>query len=166
LCRAAGRLARRVPPRWEEGLLTVVSTVAFAVMARRRRMVARHLQRVAGRPLRGSERRRVVRASFRSYARYWLDTFRLAGLDHDELDGAGAGGSGPLTLVASIRWVSSGVAGFAVREATEAAMTTQTWFMGSLARTCEKLLASTPLGGIGAAVDSRQEVFSVSHAVV
>jgi phosphatidylinositol dimannoside acyltransferase len=86
LYRAAGRLARRVPQGWEEGLLTVVSTVAVAVMTRRRRMVARHLGRVAGRPLQGSERRRAVRASFRSYARYWLDTFRLAGLDHDELD--------------------------------------------------------------------------------
>jgi phosphatidylinositol dimannoside acyltransferase len=83
---ALGRLARRTPRRWEEGLLTVASTVAAAGMPRRRRMVARHLQRVAGRPLRGPERRRAVRASFRSYARYWLDTFQLAGLDHDELD--------------------------------------------------------------------------------
>jgi phosphatidylinositol dimannoside acyltransferase len=85
LYRTAGRVARRVPQGWEEGLLTVVSTVAVVVMGRRRRMVARHLGRVAGRPLVGSERRRAVRASFRSYARYWLDTFRLAGLSADEL---------------------------------------------------------------------------------
>ncbi len=86
LYRVAERLARRVPKRWDEGLLTVAATVAIAVMPRRRQMVARHLQRVAGRPLQGPERRRAVQASFRSYARYWLDTFRLAELASDDLD--------------------------------------------------------------------------------
>jgi phosphatidylinositol dimannoside acyltransferase len=86
LYRAAEWLARRVPKRWDEGLLTVATAVAIAVMPRRRRMVARHLQRVAGRPLQASDCRRAVRASFRSYARYWLDTFRLVELDRDDLD--------------------------------------------------------------------------------
>jgi phosphatidylinositol dimannoside acyltransferase len=86
LYRAAEWLARRVPDRWDEALLTVATTVAIILMPRRRRMVARHLQRVAGRPLQGPERRRVVSASFRSYARYWIDTFRLTELDPGDLD--------------------------------------------------------------------------------
>lgn len=86
LYRAAEWLARRVPRRWDEGLLTAATAVAITLMPRRRHMVARHLQRVAGRPLQGPERRRAITASFRSYARYWLDTFRLTGLDPDDLD--------------------------------------------------------------------------------
>ena len=86
LYRLGGWLVCRVPERWDQALLSVVSVVAAAVMGRRRRMVARHLERVGGRPLRGAERRRAVRASFQSYGRYWLDTFRLAELDPEDLD--------------------------------------------------------------------------------
>lgn len=86
LYRTGGWLVCRVPRRWEDMLLTLGAAAAFAVMVRRRRMVGRHLERVAGRPLQGRERRRAVRASFTSYARYWLDTFRLAELGAEELD--------------------------------------------------------------------------------
>ncbi|MCC5950996.1 MAG: phosphatidylinositol mannoside acyltransferase [Acidimicrobiia bacterium] len=86
LYRAVGRLARRIPHRWEERLLAVIAAVSMTIMARRRRMVARHLARVAGGPLSDAERRRAVRASFRSYARYWLDTFRLASSPRGQFD--------------------------------------------------------------------------------
>jgi KDO2-lipid IV(A) lauroyltransferase len=47
------------------------------VLRRRRRLVTRNLARVCGPELAGAARRRAVRATFQSYARYWLDTFRL-----------------------------------------------------------------------------------------
>lgn len=85
LYRVGAWLVCRVPERWDAALIAVVSGFAAAVMRGRRRMVARHLERVGGRPLHGAERRRAVRASFRSYARYWLDTLRLTELDRDDL---------------------------------------------------------------------------------
>lgn len=53
------------------------------VMARtmlgRRRMLERHLRRVHGPGLAGAELDAAVRRSFASYARYWVDSFRLPG---------------------------------------------------------------------------------------
>lgn len=40
-------------------------------------MVARHMRRVHGPTLSGAALRRAVRAVFESYARYWLESFRL-----------------------------------------------------------------------------------------
>ncbi len=54
-------------------------------MPRRRRLVERHVQRVAGRRLEHRARRSLSRAAFISAATYWLDTFRLWRVDTDRL---------------------------------------------------------------------------------
>ena len=53
--------------------------------ARRRAMVARHLERVYGRRLGPLERIRLVDEVFASYARYWAESFRIPGLSADEV---------------------------------------------------------------------------------
>jgi len=57
--------------------------IAAAAMAERRFLVARNLGRIDGGPVRS--RRRVVRV-FVSYARYWVESFRLPGLGDAEVD--------------------------------------------------------------------------------
>ena len=52
-----------------------------------RRLIAeRHLQRVHGPELVGDELRAAVYATFESYARYWVESFRLPDRSRDELD--------------------------------------------------------------------------------
>lgn len=55
------------------------------VMAERRAMVERHLQRVYGEPLTGADLNREVGRAFASYARYWLESFRLSGRSRAEV---------------------------------------------------------------------------------
>lgn len=52
----------------------------------RRRQVARHLQRVHHGALSPGELRRAVQRSFDSYARYWVEAFRLPGFSAEQLD--------------------------------------------------------------------------------
>ena len=49
-------------------------------------MVRRHLRRVMGDGLAGRELDRAGARAFRSYAQYWADSFRLAGLSGEDLD--------------------------------------------------------------------------------
>lgn len=61
--------------------------VGFAqAMRGRRDMVARHLRRVKGPSLQGLALRQAVQAAFDSYARYWVESFRLPGLSAEEVD--------------------------------------------------------------------------------
>jgi KDO2-lipid IV(A) lauroyltransferase len=55
-------------------------------MAGRRAMVERHLQRIHGRRLGPLALRREVHRTFDSYARYWLEAFRLPDLTPDQID--------------------------------------------------------------------------------
>jgi KDO2-lipid IV(A) lauroyltransferase len=50
-------------------------------MAGRRQVVERHLQRLHGRRMGPLELRREVHRTFDSYARYWLESFRLPAWD-------------------------------------------------------------------------------------
>lgn len=52
----------------------------------RRHMLERHLRRVHGPHLRGPALRRATFASFDSYARYWLESFRLPGRTLADVD--------------------------------------------------------------------------------
>jgi KDO2-lipid IV(A) lauroyltransferase len=56
--------------------------------AGRRRMVRRHLRRVSGGRLKGLALERAVQQAFASYARYWVESFRLADLTPAQLDAA------------------------------------------------------------------------------
>jgi lauroyl/myristoyl acyltransferase len=55
-------------------------------MLGRRRMVARHLRRASGGALKGLALEREVQKAFDSYARYWVESFRLASMTPAELD--------------------------------------------------------------------------------
>lgn len=52
----------------------------------RRRMIERHLKRTSGGRLKGLELQREVRRAFRSYVKYWVESFRLSQMTPDELD--------------------------------------------------------------------------------
>lgn len=84
--RAAERLALALPAPAVPWAAAVGAAVAVVTMPGRRRMVARHLRRVHGPDLRGRALRRSVWRAFRSYAAYWIDTFRVPRLDPGELD--------------------------------------------------------------------------------
>lgn len=75
--RSGGALATRLPRRVAVGAATSVGRALWLAMPERRRLVARHMQRVHGGGLDGARLRREVRAVFDSYARYWLEAFRL-----------------------------------------------------------------------------------------
>jgi KDO2-lipid IV(A) lauroyltransferase len=54
--------------------------------AQRRKVVARHLQRIHGGELSDADLRREVQRAFDSYARYWVESFRLPELSPEDLD--------------------------------------------------------------------------------
>jgi KDO2-lipid IV(A) lauroyltransferase len=84
--RAAGAIAEAVPAP----AATVLARMAGRAMARtmrgRRRLVARHLQRVHGGALDDHALADAVRQAFDSYARYWMEAFRLTTYSPDYID--------------------------------------------------------------------------------
>lgn len=85
--RMASQVARALP----SAAVPVVSGMAGAAMTLlapgRRAMVARHQQRVHGHSLGPIGRQRQVRRAFDSYARYWIDSFRVPDLTPEEIAG-------------------------------------------------------------------------------
>lgn len=75
--RAGGAVATRLPASLAAHLATGAGRVLWTAMRGRRAMVARHMQRVQGPGFTGRPLRQAVRAVFDSYARYWLEAFRL-----------------------------------------------------------------------------------------
>jgi KDO2-lipid IV(A) lauroyltransferase len=84
--RAGSFLARLLPSFALDGVGMAAGASFDLLGGRRRRMVARHQARVAGRPLGFVEERRLVQAVVESYARYWAEAFRLPGLSQEEID--------------------------------------------------------------------------------
>jgi KDO2-lipid IV(A) lauroyltransferase len=76
LYRVGSRVARVLPESVPEPLSRAAAPVLAAALGGRRRMVARHLRRVHG-EVDEATLRREVRRSFASYARYWLESFRV-----------------------------------------------------------------------------------------
>ena len=78
---AAYRAGARVSQALPEPLVGPVSRVAGIgfgqAMRGRRDIIARHLRRVHGPQLEGTALRRAVDRAFDSYARYWVESFRL-----------------------------------------------------------------------------------------
>ena len=84
LYRAGSAVARAVPAPALGPLADSAGWVAARAMSGRREMVARHQRRV--RPeLTDAELDRAVDAVFRSYADYWIESFRLPGRPAEEL---------------------------------------------------------------------------------
>lgn len=117
---ALSRVALALP----EGLVYRAASAAGAVAARfsrKRAQVARNLSRITGNPPGSPEVQRLVVEAYRSYARYWLETFRLVRegreffLDrfvvrHEErLDEVMAGGRGAVVVVGHLgNWDAAG----------------------------------------------------------
>jgi KDO2-lipid IV(A) lauroyltransferase len=79
-------VARAVPQALVAPVALGSGLVAARAMPGRRHMVARHLTRVMGDGLSGAELRRAVDASFQSYARFWVESFRLPGMDLSDVE--------------------------------------------------------------------------------
>ena len=83
--RTGSALARALPARVAVALAGVLGVVLRLAMGGRQRMVRRHLQRVHGGRLGPEELRQEVARAFRSYARYWVESFRLPDLSPSEI---------------------------------------------------------------------------------
>ncbi len=83
--RAGAYVSRTLPLPLADLTANVLSRTAARVSSERRMIVARHLQRV--RPeLSGRALRRAVDATFESYARYWVESFRLPEMSPEQVD--------------------------------------------------------------------------------
>jgi lauroyl/myristoyl acyltransferase len=83
--RAGAVFSRSVPRPVAEVAARGLSRVAASVSKERRMLVARHLHR-ADPTLDGRALDRAVDATFDSYARYWVDSFRLPQLTSEQVD--------------------------------------------------------------------------------
>ena len=86
--RAGSRLAQALSPRLATAVTAPLGAGLAVLMPGRRRMVARHLQRAGGGRLGADATGREVRRAFDSYARYWIESFRLPALTGQEIDAA------------------------------------------------------------------------------
>jgi phosphatidylinositol dimannoside acyltransferase len=78
-------VARSLPRPWVLPASDAAGTIAAQLMRGRRSLIAKNLQRA--RPgLTGAELDRAVDHAFDSYARYWVESFRLPTLTADEID--------------------------------------------------------------------------------
>ncbi|MDQ3986168.1 MAG: phosphatidylinositol mannoside acyltransferase [Actinomycetota bacterium] len=73
---AGSRLALALPERFAYGAAHSLGSVG-ARLSPKKRTVALNLARITGRPVDSPEVEALTREAFRSYARYWLETFRL-----------------------------------------------------------------------------------------
>ncbi len=85
--RAGAAVALGLPERLTRPGAGMLGAVLGLAMRGRRTMLARHLRRVHGPGLSGSALDRAVNQTFRSYARYWLEVFRLTPETPRSLDG-------------------------------------------------------------------------------
>ncbi len=84
--RAAMVAAQRLPTPLVYRAADVGGRLAPRLAPDRARLVARNLERVHGRKLSGDEARAGVQETFASYARYWVDSFRLPTMSLTEID--------------------------------------------------------------------------------
>ena len=78
---AGSALAPLIPERLAYGVVGRLATVVARTAPRRRSVVARNLARVTGYPIDSTALEALVDEAFRSYGRYWLETFRLVRAD-------------------------------------------------------------------------------------
>ncbi|HEY2666052.1 MAG TPA: phosphatidylinositol mannoside acyltransferase [Actinomycetota bacterium] len=82
--RGGAWLAERLPLRLTDAVANVGGRIAFRLAKPpRREVVARNMARVAGGP--GGNGETLVKGAYLSYARYWLETFRLGRYSRQEL---------------------------------------------------------------------------------
>jgi phosphatidylinositol dimannoside acyltransferase len=86
LYKTCAALYRTLPRPVSESITETIYAAVAELSADRRLLVTRHLRRATGRALGGRELDRAVRDTFRSYGRYWVESFRLPRLTAAELD--------------------------------------------------------------------------------
>ncbi len=84
--RAGSAFVRSVPRPVADLGGAAASSIAAEVSAQRRLLTERNLQRVHGPGFTGAPLRRAVHQTFRSYTRYWVDSFRLPKLSPAQID--------------------------------------------------------------------------------
>ncbi len=84
---AAATLARVLPEAWMRLLFRVAGDVAWRRRGKGVRQLERNLRRVVGPAMPDAEFAALSRAAMRSYARYWLEFFRLPRLGADRISG-------------------------------------------------------------------------------
>lgn len=77
--RLASSLARAVPERVADAAAFAIGGALGSIPGERHRIVERNMRRALGPALSGRELRRTVREVYRSYARYYIESFRLPG---------------------------------------------------------------------------------------
>ncbi|MDQ3879293.1 MAG: hypothetical protein M3290_13245, partial [Actinomycetota bacterium] len=80
---AAAAIARAVPERWAYAFASTAGAAQAKLSKNKRRQVEKNLARITGRPADSLDVRRLVVDAYRSYARYWLETFSLVLRDRD-----------------------------------------------------------------------------------
>jgi KDO2-lipid IV(A) lauroyltransferase len=86
LYKAGYAYVRAVPEPVARASAAMASVATAEVSAERRLLVERHLRRAHGCDYGGPALRRSVHETFRSYGRYWVDSFRLPGLTPEQID--------------------------------------------------------------------------------
>lgn len=84
--RVGATLAGVLPEPVSLALATLAGNLVSATPSDRRRMLRRHLRRVLGPAVAQAEVDRQARRALASYARYWVDTFRVPSLTLDQLE--------------------------------------------------------------------------------
>jgi phosphatidylinositol dimannoside acyltransferase len=118
---AGSRLAQAIPERLVYAAAHGGGALMALVMRKKRAVVARNLSRITGEPADSPRVQRLVVAAFKSYARYWLETFRLVRApkefflerfhcpDAHKLDEATARGKGAVAVVSHLgNWDAAG----------------------------------------------------------
>ena len=84
--KGAGFVARTMPEWAAERSAHVLAMVLRHVFKGRRNMVLRHQERITGRTFSDAERAAAVNEAFSTYARYWVNLFRLTGASTVRID--------------------------------------------------------------------------------
>lgn len=79
-------ITRALPEPVAEGVARVVGWGVSRVASERRAQVERNLRRVSGDRMSGIALQRAAAATFESYARYYVESFRLPGTSPEDLD--------------------------------------------------------------------------------
>jgi KDO2-lipid IV(A) lauroyltransferase len=75
----------RLPESWARGAFMFVADIAWRRQGARVQVLEGNLRRVIGPEATGKELRALSRAGMRSYARYWLEVFRLPVISRDRI---------------------------------------------------------------------------------
>ena len=118
---AGSRLALALPEGVAYGLAHAVGSLQWRVSKRKRAIVERNLARITGNAPGSDDLARLSKEAFKSYARYWLETFRLVregrdfflehfrGVGDERIDEALARGKGVVVAVGHLgNWDAAG----------------------------------------------------------